>query len=163
MKHIVKRIIFVGIALSLFSAQARATEGSRAPLQPGVRDKCPVCGMFVAKYPDWVAEIRYPDEKTVFFDGVKDLYKYFFNILTYDPGRKADEISAVFVTDYYTTEMIDAHEAFFVLGSDVYGPMGKELIPFVTRHGAEEFIRDHNGKRILGFDEITPELISTLD
>lgn len=163
MKHIVKRIIFVGIALSLFSAQARATEGSRAPLQPGVRDKCPVCAMFVERYPDWVAEICYPDGKTVFFDGAKDFYKYFFNIQAYDPGRSAAEISAAYVTDYYMTGMIDAHKAFFVVGSDVYGPMGRELIPFETRQGAEEFMRDHNGTRILHFEEITPELISTLD
>lgn len=158
------RSIVFGIVLSLLWAQLGAAETGRlAPVQPGARDKCPVCGMFVARYPDWVAEIRYPDGKTVFFDGVKDMYKYYFDIRTYDPGRSANEISAVFVTDYYTTELIDAHEAFFVVGSDVYGPMGRELIPFATRQGAEEFIRDHNGKHVLGFEEITPEVISTLD
>jgi len=41
--------------------------------------------------------------------------------------------------------------------------MGRELVPFETRKGAEEFMRDHQGKRILRFEEIAPELISTLD
>ncbi len=156
-------IVVFCMVLSLFWGTVAAEAGSLAPVKPGVRDKCPVCGMFVAKYPDWVAEIRYRDEKTVFFDGAKDLFKYFFSIQAYDPARSADEISAIFVTEYYTITLIDARKAFFVAGSDTYGPMGRELVPFETRKGAEEFMRDHQGKRILRFEEIAPELISTLD
>jgi copper chaperone NosL len=40
--------------------------------------KCPVCGMFVAKYPQWVALIETP-EKNIYFDGVKDMMKYIFS------------------------------------------------------------------------------------
>ena len=28
---------------------------------PGMRDTCPVCGMFVAKYPEWTATVLYKD------------------------------------------------------------------------------------------------------
>ena len=31
-----------------------------------------------------------------------------------------------------------AKEAFFVIGSDVYGPMGHELIPFASKADAEQ-------------------------
>jgi len=49
-----------------------------------------------------------------------------------------------------------------VIGSDVYGPMGHELIPFVTGEAAESFSKDHHGKEVLSFDDITPELIESL-
>ena len=158
-KNLIAACIFLGLLWWTMAAQADPL----APLQPGPKDKCPVCGMFVAKYPDWVAQVRYQDQKTVFFDGAKDFFKYLFKIKAYDPKRSADTISAIFVTDYYTLAPIDARKAFFVEGSDIYGPMGRELIPFETQDAAEEFMKDHKGKRILRFAEITPALIGTLD
>jgi nitrous oxide reductase accessory protein NosL len=50
-----------------------------------------------------------------------------------------------------------------VIGSDVLGPMGHELIPLETREDAEEFLRDHRGVRILRRDEVTAELLERLD
>ena len=35
--------------------------------------------MFVYKYPDWLAEIIYNDDSVEFFDGAKDLFKFYFN------------------------------------------------------------------------------------
>jgi nitrous oxide reductase accessory protein NosL len=59
--------------------------------------------------------------------------------------------------------VIDGRSAFFVVGSDVYGPMGKELIPFASRQDADEFKKDHNGVRVLVWDEVTPAIIGRLD
>jgi nitrous oxide reductase accessory protein NosL len=67
------------------------------------------------------------------------------------------------VTEYYDLHPINALKAFFVVGSDVYGPMGRELIPFTTRSDAEGFLKDHKGRLILRFEDITPKLIATLD
>jgi nitrous oxide reductase accessory protein NosL len=41
--------------------------------------------------------------------------------------------------------------------------MGHELIPLASREDAEEFMRDHRGRRILRFDEVTRELPARLD
>lgn len=42
--------------------------------------RCRVCGMFVAKHPNWLAQIHYNDLKeTIFFDGVKDMMVFYFN------------------------------------------------------------------------------------
>ena len=41
------------------------------PPKPGPRDKCPVCGMFVAKYPDWVGYVELADGTRLVFDGAK--------------------------------------------------------------------------------------------
>jgi len=133
------------------------------PLKPGPKDKCPVCGMFVAKYPDWVASVTLKDGTRVFFDGVKDMLKYYFNMARYAPGKTAADIQAVHVTDYYRLEPIDGRQAFYVVGSDVYGPMGRELIPFEKEAQAREFMKDHKGKTVLPFDQIDFPLVIGLD
>jgi len=126
------------------------------------KTRCAVCGMFVAKYADWLVQIQYGGKDHVeFFDGVKDMMVFYFNPEQYG-GHPRDEITSIFVKDYYSLAWLSAIKAFYVVGSDVYGPMGHELIPFTTRDAAESFLKDHHGKQILTFDEITPELIQSL-
>ncbi len=117
-------------------------------------EKCPVCGMFVYKYPQWAAQIFYA-HKHYSFDGVKDLMKYYF--------KHKDGIEKILVRDYYTQKTIVAKDAYYVVGSNVYGPMGNELIPFSTKKAAQTFSMDHQGKEILSFSQITPKLVYSLD
>ena len=140
-----------------------AVAAEPGPLQPSKKDKCPVCGMFIYKYPDWVGEIIFKDGSMAFFDGAKDLFKYYFNLKKYNPEKTIKDIVSIYVTEYYDMKIIDAKNAFFVVGSDVYGPMGKELIPFVNKADAEAFQKDHKGKRILRFEDIKPDIIKKLD
>lgn len=132
------------------------------PVAPLEKDKCPVCGMFVAKYKDWVAEVIFEDGGYAVFDGPKDMFTYLLNLEKYAPGRTQGGVAAVYVTEYYSLEFIDARGALFVMGSDVYGPMGKELIPFRQRKDAEEFMKDHRGQRIVTFDEVTADVLGAL-
>jgi copper chaperone NosL len=131
--------------------------------QPAPTTTCPVCGMFVTKYSAWVATVLYQDGHAHHFDGAKDLFKYLFDLTKWAPGHRAEDIRAIGVTHYYGLEPIDARQAFYVIGSDVLGPMGHELVPLETREEAEEFLRDHQGKAILRFDEIKKGLPERLD
>ena len=133
------------------------------PAEIAPTDKCPVCGMFVAKFPDFVDQIVFKDGTHAFFDGVKDMMKYYFDLTKYNPGKTKADIAAIFVTDYYTLKLCDGLNAWYVVGSDVYGPMGKELMPFKYEAAAKEFKVDHKGTGILSFQDITPALIKTLD
>ncbi|MDD5035301.1 MAG: nitrous oxide reductase accessory protein NosL [Methylococcaceae bacterium] len=126
-------------------------------------DRCPVCGMFVYKYPKWVARIVMKNGEYYFYDGAKDMFKHYFDTVKYTPGKSAQEIDAMDVTDYYQTELIDAKNAYYVIGSDVLGPMGHELLPFKDEPSAKEFMADHHGKNILRFQEISPQTIEGLD
>ncbi len=140
--------------------------GAETPFQvpdPSPRATCPVCGMFVAKYPEWVATVLYRDGHADHFDGAKDLFKYLFDLDTYAPGRQPEEMAATAVTEYYDLVRIDARTACYVIGSDVLGPMGHELVPFLNVADALEFITDHGGSAPFGFDEVTPELLERLD
>lgn len=145
----------------LISSFASAGGGKKA-LKPSPRDKCTVCGMFVAKYPDWVASITFRDGSVAFFDGPKDLFKYYHNLRKYNPTEKISDILSLQVSDYYALEPIDAIKAYYVIGSDVYGPMGRELIPFSVEADAAEFLKDHKGNRIVTFRDITPEVLKAL-
>jgi len=133
------------------------------PVKPEPREKCPVCGMFVARYPDWIAGIRFADGSRVLFDGAKDLFKFRFRLEDYGPAARRTDIEAVFVTDYYAVRPVEARAAWYVVGSDVLGPMGHELVPFEKQEDARGFLADHRGKRILRFDEVTVDLLRSLD
>lgn len=136
---------------------------SFSSIQPGADDRCPVCGMFVINYPDWMAQVQFDDGLTRFFDGPKDLFRYLFSPDQYDRDHSGTPIRAILVTDYYGLEPIEAREALFVLGADVYGPMGRELIPFRTEDAAREFKVDHRGDLIVTFGEITEDVIHSLE
>lgn len=131
--------------------------------EPGPTDTCPVCGMFVTRYPDWTATVLYEDGHAHHFDGAKDLFKYLLDLPKWAPGHRAQDIVLVGVTEYYGVTRIDAHEAWYVIGSDVLGPMGNELIPLATREDAEEFLQDHAGRGIRRFGEVTLDLLGDLD
>ena len=148
----------------LLALLARAGAGGEpGPVTPKATDKCPVCGMFVTKYPDWVAQAIHRDGSYAVFDGAKDLFKYLFNLRTYAPGRTAADLVRLYVTDYYALTPVDAKLAYYVLGSDVLGPMGRELVPFAKEAEAREFLRDHQGKRLCRFGEVTAEVVRGLE
>jgi len=159
--HTKKLLIGVVLAVCLLS---NATWGADViPRKPSDRDKCPVCGMFVAKYPDWVAEIIFKDGSLFFFDGAKDLFKFYFNLKKYAPEQTREDIAGIYVTEYYGMELIEARKAIFVIGSDVYGPMGRELIPLSNEADAREFMIDHKGQKTLSFGHVTTGIIQSLD
>lgn len=130
---------------------------------PAPADTCPVCGMFVAKYPDWIATVLYRDGHAHHFDGAKDLFKYLLDLPKWAPGHRTEDITVIGVTEYYGVSRIDARQAWYVIGSDVLGPMGHELIPLDSREDAEDFLRDHTGAAILHFEDLTLELLRDLD
>ncbi|HBQ37254.1 MAG TPA: nitrous oxide reductase accessory protein NosL [Rhodobacteraceae bacterium] len=148
------------------SAQADTTK-TVAPIidlpKPGPTDACPVCGMFPAKYPDWVATVLFEDGHADHFDGAKDFFKYLLDMDKFASGRKKEQITGLGVTDYYATELIDAKQAIYVIGSDVLGPMGHDLIPHPDRYDADAFMKDHKGYKLLRFDQITKSMLFGLD
>jgi copper chaperone NosL len=125
--------------------------------------RCPVCGMFVAKFTRWNASLQFREGSQVIFDGAKCLFKYYLEIKKYNPARSPQDIAAMTVKDYYGQASLDARQAFYVIWSDVYGPMGHEPLPFAAETAARKFLKEHKGKEILKFENITPQLIFSLD
>jgi len=157
-----KRIIAAVVLSCLLTAVAVMAADAGAVVVPA-NAKCPVCGMFVAKYPNWVASARFKDGTISYYDGPKDMFSHYLDTARYSPGKSQADIVALAVKEYYSLASIDARSAFFVTGSDVSGPMGGELVPFRSEKDALSFKTDHKGKRILLFKEISRQTIKSLN
>lgn len=157
-----KKLLLAAIVTALLLGATFSWGAGVKPRTPGAADKCPVCGMFVAKYPGFAAQVQLKDGRVYHFDSSKDLFTFYQNLPRYAPGKKAADVAAVLVTNYYDMSIIDGAAAWYVAGSNVTGPMGAELVPFRKEADAKEFTKDHKGKKILRFRDITPAVLAGL-
>src|SRR5512135_1038943 len=100
------RIFIIFMMASITIPHASAAAGT--PVPPVSTDRCPVCGMFVSKYPAWTAEIVFTDGSYAVFDGTKDMFTYYLDIGKYSPSKKREDIASMYVMDYYAVSFIDA-------------------------------------------------------
>jgi nitrous oxide reductase accessory protein NosL len=91
------------------------------------------------------------------------MFKFLHDLAKFAPGHKSQDIAGLYVTDFYGLGKIDAKKAFYVIGSDVLGPMGHELVPLANAEDAADFMKDHKGKRLLGFDQVSRDVPQGLD
>ncbi len=152
-------LICSATAVAILAGSGFAAAAPEKKLDP--KGRCAVCGMFVAKYQDWVTQLRHADGSLKCFDGVKDMLVYYFVPERYGSYSRED-ITEIWVKDYYTLQWLDGRTAFYVVGSDVFGPMGKEFIAFSTREAAENFKADHHGHQIVTLHAITSEMVQEM-
>jgi copper chaperone NosL len=115
-KAILLTVFLLTLTLALIT-DIYCSEGK--PVKASPKDKCPVCGMFVAKCPDFLAQILFKDGSALFFDGTKDMVKCYLNLKKYHPSKKQPDIDSIYVNDYYGLTFIDGSEAFYVGRSDI--------------------------------------------
>jgi copper chaperone NosL len=153
---ITKRMTALLVFLSL-AFWCTALTAAECEIKTGKKDRCPVCGMFVSPYPNWVAAIKFNDGSMNYFDGPKDLFKYLFFMEKYNKEKTRKDVTNVYVTEFYSTQVMAIDELYFVSGSDVMGPMGRELIPVQGEENARTFLKDHGGDKIIRFNDIGPD------
>lgn len=130
------------------------------PVPPDAR--CPVCGMYAARFPRWAAQIVFADGATHFFDSPVDLFMFLAEPARFGSARSTRDAAALYVADFASGRWLDARQAVFVLGSTVRGPMrGPDLPAFADTAAAEAFAAA-NGGRTLRFGEIDPAIVGTL-
>lgn len=124
--------------------------------------RCPVCGMYPARYPRWAAQIVFQDGATHFFDSPVDLFGFMNGVGRHSSPYTMKEAARRFVTDFATGTWLVAESAFYVSGSSVRGPMRDADLPaFGSRESAEAFARNRGGK-VLAFADVTPAVIRPL-
>lgn len=155
-KAIVTLVILISLILFSHADILAAPEENMPP-----KSKCQVCGMFVNSYPEWVVQLRHQDNSVVYFDGVKDMFVYYFNTRKLS-GKPQESISEIWVKDYYYLKWIPARKAYFVIGSTVTGPMGHEFIPHASDKAAKAFLKDYKGKEIITFDQVTEKMVESM-
>ena len=127
--------------------------------------KCLVRHFKVYKNPTWVAKIELQNGKEVFFSSPKSMFEFYFRPgKWYDVGVKSEkDFKNILVMDYQTLKPVKAKGAFYIYGSNVTSPAGDDLVAFDSFAAAERFAKKHNGKRILGFREVSDALIRLLN
>jgi copper chaperone NosL len=145
-------------------------------------DQCEVCGMVIPNHPGPSAEVFYRDEQPsghdnpARFDSTWEAFQYDF-----ERRDRGWDRTAFYVTDYSSVDysltrdgdstVISTHpeaDAFadatgvtFVVGSEVKGAMGRDLIGFSAETDAESFSDDHGGT-LLTFGDVTRETVAGL-
>lgn len=118
--------------------------------------RCPVCGMYPARYPKWMAQVAFSDRTTLAFDSPLDLFRFLGNMAKYDRRHSRADVAAIFLSDHARGGWIEARRAFLVVGSTARGPMNNADLPaFGSREAAEAFVKSSGGK-VLAFDQVTP-------
>ena len=124
--------------------------------------RCPVCGMFPSRSPEWAAQIVFDDGDTQFFDSPLSLFTYLQEVGRYTAGRALASVAAQYVRDSVTGEWIDAPSAFYVHGSDAVGPMRAGNLPAFSSDTSAQAFASRRGGQVIRAGQISPAILQTL-
>jgi nitrous oxide reductase accessory protein NosL len=152
------------------------------PITLTTEHSCDVCGMVIPNHPGPSAEVFYPGQEPAGhanparFDSTWEAYGFHFD--RRDEGWTA---AAFYVTDYSAVDyrtftdggdtlisthpgaaaFVDAESVTYVVGSEVKGAMGRDLIGFSVRDDAASF-RDEFGGELMRHDDVTRATAASL-
>ena len=116
----------------LIAPGAQAADPAPQPVGETVR--CPVCGMYPARYPQGMAQIVFSDASASSFDSPVEMFRFLNAMAKYDKHHSTTDIGAIYVANYGGKGWLDAKQTWFVFGSKVRGPMNDPNGP-VFHHG----------------------------
>ena len=112
--------------------------------------RCKHCGMKIDPASPWKTELVGADSAVTTFDTPS---------CAFTTWRTAQTTATTLrVQDYYEHQWHAADELRFMVGGDVIGPMGPDLVPVLPAL-ATKFIQDHGADRGLKADEITADFL----
>ena len=96
-----------------------------------------MCGTYVDQYPNRISGITFKSGRRVFFDGPKDLFRYYLNLSKYEKDAAREDVVSIVVTDYYSFAVqsadgkleVNVDQEYYVCnckGCDCYTISGKE-------------------------------------
>jgi len=137
----------------LLAAGAASCGGEDPPSAAPPPARCQTCGMRVEPGSGWRAGGRGAGGAELRFDSPKCMFRH---------AHEAGPLTAPWVIEYYSQERRGARGLRYVLGSDLSGPMGPDLVPVEGEEAAERFRADHHADRVLSFDEVTAPVVDAL-
>ncbi|MGM0766549.1 MAG: nitrous oxide reductase accessory protein NosL [Pseudomonadota bacterium] len=120
-------------------------------------DECHVCGMAITRFPGPKGEAITAREQQIHkFCSTRDMFSWALQ------PENAKRDHTLYVHDMAQTDwehpddtaLIDAREAFFVVGSERTGAMGPTLASFASESSAGEFANEFGGE-VVGFQDVT--------
>ena len=136
------------VASTLVACKKDPSPGTAAPTATG---RCSHCGMKLVADSPWFSEIVTEDGQKLGYDTPRCA-------LTASLSGKKGKVR---VQDFYDRKWHDAGDVRFVVGSDVLGPMGPDLVP-VDPARADKFQKDHQGEKTLALADLTKAVLDDL-
>jgi copper chaperone NosL len=117
--------------------------------------------MAVAAHPNWAGAIQLTSGKTFYFCSVRcTLAASLHPQLVL--GSTPSAVKEVRVPNYLAPEQsLSAPVALFVVGSDIQGPMGPELVPAASNSDASVILKRHGGT-VLHFSDVSDSTLQSL-
>jgi nitrous oxide reductase accessory protein NosL len=114
-------------------------------------ERCKTCGMKLDPKSAWLAEIDDGSGTPLRYDSPRCALEAYVH-------PKGAKLSEPRVQEFYSRAWQPAGAVKFVIGSDVLGPMGPDLIP-VDPARVDKFVGDHKG-RAVDLAAITPAVLT---
>jgi len=125
--------------------------------EPDAETRCTVCGMYPARYPEHRCQVTSNDGATHHFCSSQCLVSFLAAPKEY--LSKGVKIKSVWVTIPQEQSYEYAMGLYYLVGSSIMGPMGKEALPYRSKAVAEAAAVKHGGK-VVRFNGLTPQLVS---
>jgi nitrous oxide reductase accessory protein NosL len=163
-KHYGGKIVFFETA---YSAATNELSTSRPKIEkkrkkkgkikePAAESRCTVCGMYPARYPEHRCQVITGDAATLHFCSSQCLVGFLA-----EPEKflgKEVKAKSVWVRIPQEQSYEYANGLYYLVGSALMGPMGKEAIPYRSKAMAETAANKHGGQ-VVKFKTLTPQLI----
>lgn len=125
---------------------------SLEPRQIESHRECPLCGMYPARYPQFNCQIIFEDGTCEAFDSAAGLMVYL--LFSDKTGITPKPVGKIYFKHYLKESWLEADKTFFVVGSEILGPMGIEFLPVDSEQGAKEVKKQEKGEDIIHFKKI---------
>ena len=149
-------VVFAALLAGCSESEEQATE-KPDPVHFESGDECHVCGMIITSFDGPKGQaITAREQTTRKFCSTRDMFSWALQ------PENAKRGHTLYVHDMAQTSwespddaaLIDAREAFFVVGAERKGAMGPTLASFASESSAVEFANEFGGE-VVGFDDVT--------
>lgn len=159
-------LVVVLVALLLTACESSQAPPPQVAVDIHNGDVCAVCGMYIEAGPGPRGEAYVQGYKVPLkFGSTRDFFAY---VLQPENKTRLQQLlvqdSAQINWQHPSNEartFVDARTAYYVAWQPLGGLMGPTLAPFAKQADAQAFVRKYGGEA-LGFEQVTPELISLL-
>jgi nitrous oxide reductase accessory protein NosL len=130
---------------------------SAQPIKIESHKKCPLCGMYPARYSKFNCQIVFKDGSYEAFDSAIGLLVYLH--FPDKTGLKLKPVAGIYFKDYLKEDWLEADKAFFVTASEIRGPMGVQFLPVDSEQAANKLKKQAQGKDIIHFKMINRQYL----
>jgi nitrous oxide reductase accessory protein NosL len=108
--------------------------------------------MYPARYPKFNCQIVFKDGGYEAFDSAIGLLVYLH--FPDKTGLNLKPVAEIYFKDYLKGSRLEADKAFFVIGSEIRGPMGVQFVPVDSEQAADNLKKQANGKDVVHYKMI---------